>query len=92
LVLFSIQKDPMTNAESRTLVGMTEVQHDHSNPEFSTTFHVDFTFSKHQRYCAVVYDFDDHHDKEEIGQAEFELGNVVSHLSQGLVVGLKQKG
>lgn len=40
----------------------------------------------------MVYDYDDVNEKEEIGKTEFELGNVVSHLSRGLTIDIKQKG
>ena len=89
--MFSLHRDRSTNKEVRSLIGETEVQKNHKNPEFKTTFHVDYMFQKHQRYVAVVYDFDDHDDREVIGEACFELGNVISRLAKGLTTNIQLK-
>lgn len=86
--LYSLDIDQATFQETRTLLGKTEVQHDKANPEFNKTFSVEYNFEKSQRFQAVVYDFDGAKESEVIGKSNFELGQVVTSLQNGLVVNL----
>ena len=82
----------ITQNGQRQKVGETEVKHNDHDPEFHNPIHVEFIFEMRQQYVVVCYDWDDHHEKETIGEALFELSDVMMHQAAGYTVNLMHQG
>ena len=82
-------------AGTRQLLGETEVVKNNLNPDFETSFDVEYFFEKRQRFLAEVVDCDDAKTRkgDSLGTAEFTLGDVLgSQLNMKVVdVRLKKK-
>ena len=71
-------------------IGKTECIYDNLNPEFVTSFEVDYLFEETQTFLIEAYDMDDPDQannlkaQEYIGSCEFQLHQVVTGVNQTL--------
>lgn len=69
-------------------IGQTECIYDSLNPEFVTSFSVDYLFEESQTFLIECYDMDDPDQaknlkvQEYIGSVEFQLHQVVTSPNQ----------
>ena len=72
------------------IVGKTEIKWNIHNPDFSTSFQVDFVFERRQLFKVECRDADDEQGLkyDSLGSAEFELGTVIGSAKSTLTVDL----
>lgn len=70
-----------------TLIGKTEIVWDSLNPDFTTSFKIDFIFESHQYFKIEVRDIDDKVGKvfEAMGFIEFELASLMGSKNGMLI-------
>lgn len=76
------------------VVGETEIINNDLNPDFTTSFILDFYFEKHQYFQVICLDAENSSgtDNELIGIVEFELGKVLGSRENMLVKDILKKG
>ena len=74
------------------IVGKTEIKWNHGDPDFATSFVVDFIFERRQWIKMECRDADDPTGSQfdSLGQVEFELGYLVGAQNSTLILDLKQ--
>jgi hypothetical protein len=70
-----------------TQIGKTEIVWDNLNPDFTTSFKLDFIFESHQYFKVEVRDIDDKVGKkfEKMGEIEFELGQLMGSKNSMII-------
>lgn len=76
-----------------TLLGKTEIVFDNLNPDFTTSFKLDFIFETHQYFKIEVRDIDDKVGRkfEKMGFVEFELASLMGSANNMLIKDLNYK-
>ena len=70
-------------------MGKTQTVSNNLNPNFSTTFKLDYIFEAHQTLRFQIFDYDDGTDDDFLGNASCTLGAVAGAKSQTLLVDIK---
>ena len=88
IILYQMKKQGSRSVKQR--IGTTECIYDNLNPEFVTSFEVDYLFEETQTFLIEAYDMDDPDQannlkaQEYIGSCEFQLHQVVTGVNQTL--------
>ncbi len=80
-----------SNEGSYHLIGKTEMILNNLNPDFTTTFNIDFYFEKQQYLKFQVYDVDDN-GLEHIGDCETTISKIMGSKRQTFVSDLHIPG
>jgi len=80
------------STQESLFVGETEVKQDKKNPVFNTPVPIEYIFEIHQSLLVRVVDVDDNNETELIGEALFELAQVMASGSAGFNAPLLYKG
>jgi hypothetical protein len=74
-------------SSSYQAIGKTEIVFDNLNPDFTTSFQLDFIFETHQHFKIEVRDIDDKIGKkfENMGFVEFELASLMGSAQNMLI-------
>jgi Ca2+-dependent lipid-binding protein len=70
------------------LIDKTEIVKDNLNPDFTKSFVIKYIFEIQQFYKAELWDYDGPGKDEWIGQAEFELGELVGSKNNMMILDL----
>ena len=75
-------------------IGQTEVVWDNLNPDFTTSFKIEFVFEKHQYFKVELRDIDNKAGTkwEDMGFVEFELGKMMGSRNSMLILDIAHKG
>lgn len=89
MLLFSKQPN-----NALTLIGETETINNNLNPNFTTSFCIDFYFERHQFFQVQCLDVENKSETkyEEMGIFEFELGKVAGSPNNMLILDIMKKG
>jgi len=71
-----------------SLLGKTEVIHDNLNPDYSTSIVTDYIFEITQTIKVEVVDIDGPNKEQFIGEAQFELGELMGSKKNMLIIDL----
>ena len=76
-----------------SLVGKTEVIKNDLNPDFATSFKLQFVFETRQKYKIVILDIDNFStlDGKFIGEAKFELADIIGSIHNRVILKLIDK-
>ena len=77
---------------ARVLIGETEAVDNQENVEFKTPITVDFSFEFAQNFVLVCYDMDPGEKRDVVGEAQFQLSDVIMAREEGLACALYNNG
>lgn len=72
-------------------LGKTETVQNNLNPNFTTSFKMDYIFEAHQQLRFELFDYDNGTNDDYLGSARCALGAVAGAKSQTLLLDIKSK-